>query len=205
MLWCTYMISCAERAADRAATLASLARSDWGQAPELVLDDGAGATKLERISRTWTRMLDRAARCSRDAVLLLEDDLRFDPALRQKVEMWLPFVKVLARRSYRDPSAGFFFGTLYNNSAPIFQVAAGPGWAIGPGDFFWGGQAIVTTPATIRAVLGVPCAYAYPDECLGKAMAKVTPIYYHVPSLVRHVGVSTWNPLRQFVPYPVGG
>lgn len=194
--WCTFMVSCAERERDRQETLADLRATDWGQTPEIVLDDGAGKTKLERITRTWRRALERAAYCGRELVLLLEDDLRFDRSMHQKLEAFGPLVR----------RGRYFFATLYDNSMPVFHSTQGHGFATGPGEFFWGAQALVTTPETVRAVLSRwdAASVAYADERIGKLAAELTEIVYVRPGLVRHVGRSTWNPLRRLVSYPQG-
>ncbi len=198
MLWCTLMVSCAERAAVRAATLASLEASDWGQEPRMVVDDGAGPPSLARILRTWTRAIELAAQCASDAVLLLEDDIRFAPHLRAMLERWQPL-------AHRGP---LFFGTLYNVQIAFTQARTGRGFGVAIKEFCYGGQAIVLTPATARAILArwsdPRFAWPYPDERLYRIGGSLTEIFVHVPSLIAHVGVSTWNPVRELVPYPVG-
>lgn len=192
----TFLVSCAERERDRQATLADLARTDWGQTPVVVLDDGQGRTRLERITRTWRRALEQAAYCGRELVLLLEDDVRFDRHIRKKLEAFAPL---------RDRGR-YLFASLYDNSHPLFHARSGPGWATGPSEFFWGLQAVVTTPETARAILARwdTVQVAYPDERVGRLASALTEIVYVRPGLVRHVGASTWNPIRRLLAYPEG-
>lgn len=196
MRWCTYMISCAARAHDRALTLASLAASDWRQEPIVILDDGQGQSPLARMIRTWARALAQAANCRADLVLLIEDDLRFSSHLLASLENWLPLVR----------HGRYFFASLYDNSWPLFHLQEGPNYAVASAEFFWGSQALVMTPETASVIvrsldrLKTP----YIDERMGKLAAQVTAIFHHRPGLVQHVGVSTWNPIRRLIPYPVG-
>jgi hypothetical protein len=180
--WETFMVSCRRRAADRAATLRNLAASDWGQEPTLVLDDERGATTVERIRRTWIRALTLASQSNADLVLLVEDDVRFAPRLRAIVENWGP-LKTRAR---------LFFGSLFDN-LPSFHPLAGADYALAPPSAFWGFQAIVSTPQTLSEILGrIPAACPpHIDECIGRSIANLTPIYVHKPGLVLHVGLST--------------
>ena len=189
MNWCTYMVSCRKRAADREATLRSLAASDWGQAPVVVLDDEQAPTTVKRIARTWTRVMMMATRCdagassdrAEDMILMMEDDVRFTPRLRSIVEQW----SALKARGV------LFFGSLYDN-LPSFYPNAGVDYAVCPPDLFWGFQAIVSNRQTLAAVLHLTTVCeTHIDVCVGGSLSKLTPIYVHRPGLVTHVGVST--------------
>jgi len=182
MNWATFMVSCRRRAADRAATLRSLASTDWGQEPLLVIDDETAPTTVERIRRTWIRALTLASQSPADLVLLVEDDVRFTPRLRAVVENWTPLTN----------RARFFFGSLFDN-LPSFHPMSGPDYALAPPSAFWGFQAIVSTPYTLAQILARIPAECPPhiDECIAKSIAKLTPIYVHEPGLVSHVGLST--------------
>jgi hypothetical protein len=203
MIWATFMTTCAERESVRAKTLSRLAATDWGQVPELAVDDGAGKTIRQRIFYTNHRMLVAAQRANADAVLLLEDDLDFHIGLRAHVETW----PVFAKRP-EGPRGFQFFGSLYNpgifDTTRIDDRTLRADMARKP----WGAQAIVTTPATLGYVL------ARWDQVLGGwsgdlilyALAhQVTPVYFHSPSLVQHVGETTWGGQAHRAPDFVSG
>jgi hypothetical protein len=191
MIWATFMTSCVERESVRQATLASLAATDWGQAPELVMDDGVGKTIRQRIYYTNHRMLVAAHRANADAVLLLEDDLDFHIGLRAQVESWPVFAK---RPS--GPRGFQFFGSLYNpglfDTTHIDDRTLRADMARKP----WGAQAIVTTPATLFYVLSRwnQNLGGWSGDLIFYALAhQVTPVYFHTPSLVQHTGETTWG------------
>src|ERR1700733_12644566 len=114
------MVSCRERAELRAATLASLAASDWdgGEVDVVVDDETAIGHGTARISHTWFRALERAAENrSADLLLLLEDDLAFNVHLARNLRAWKPLGR--AKRSapvfcslYRPDTSHLFAETV---------------------------------------------------------------------------------------------
>lgn len=186
----TFMISCASRESVREATLRDLASSDYTGTVELVLDDELGSTPIERIHRTWVRALDRAAQSTSTFVLILEDDLTFCRWFEHNLCSW-PLLTW-------ERSQHAFFASLYNPGRPVvvrrererYQVAA-------PGAV-WGGQAVVLTPGTARYVASHwHEAPGNPDQKMPRLASRVTPIYFHLPSLVDHREVeTTWGGIR---------
>jgi hypothetical protein len=203
----SWMVTCPERDKVRDATLASLAETDWGQSPKLVIDERTGATSLERIGATWWRALERAASSTADLVVLFEDDLRFNKHLRHNLEHWRCdgfgpgglFREHFARASpVRSQGAvpgarEHFFGSLYN-PARIPSIGTGLDFFIAEPAYVWGSQAIVMTPRTLRCVANLWASErGNPDERMPRLASRWTAIFYHVPSLVDHVGESTWG------------
>ena len=186
MIWATFMTTCAAREKVREQTLSLLRSTDWGQEPELVIDEGQGKTIRQRIYYTHHRMLERASKSDADVVLLLEDDLDFHIGLRAHVETWSVFASRTAH----------FFGSLYNpgmfdtvrvdDRTLCAQMVRKP----------WGAQAIVMNQPTLRYILRFwnQALFGYSGDLRMYALAhKVTPVYFHCPSLVQHVGHTTWG------------
>jgi hypothetical protein len=183
----TFVITCPQRASLLRETLRSLAASAWPFEPEVVVDDGAGESPLERIRLTWERVLARAASATSEFVLLLEDDVVFGKWFHHNVQSW-PLL-----RGLRPGQA--FYASLYNNRRAFYVARPGERYLVAHPGSTWGSQAIVTTPATVRFILAHWTEEgSNPDERMPRIARRVTPIYHHVPSLVNQAFVpSTWN------------
>jgi hypothetical protein len=194
MNWALVMVSCVERRADRKATLIALRETDWYGEPQVLEDDGEGRTTIERITRTWGRALDAAANVGLvDYVLCCEDDVRFVRRLRHALEAW----------SVLTPVREHFIGSLYNNGDAIHTRAFGGDTRVGPLEFFWGAQALVLCPGTAHVLAeGWRRGRAeMPESRMAEILSPFMMMAYHVPSLVQHVGRSTWMPLRRTFPH----
>jgi hypothetical protein len=180
-------MSCEERRATLQATLARLAECGWPSTPEVVLDDGVGETRLARIHHTWRRLVRRAAQAQSEFVLLLEDDVVFGAWFLENLSSW-----ELLRQL---PRGHAFFGSLYNPNHPFRVRRAPERYLIADPRFAWGAQAIVTTPRTARFIdEHWDEVEGNPDQRMPLIAGQVTPIYYHVPSLVDHAPVpTTWG------------
>src|SRR5947208_3514862 len=106
-----FMLSCDERREARRSSLESLEMSGWRDPPEIVLDDGIGATRIERIHRTWRRVVQRAASATTEFTLLLEDDLVFGACFAKNLASW-PLLKEIQ-------PGGALFASLYNPGRPF--------------------------------------------------------------------------------------
>src|SRR6187402_2702015 len=110
MRFSTFVMSCPARAAELALTVDRLRASGWPEQPEVVLDDGVGAQPIDRIHRTWQRMIQRAADSPAAFSLLLEDDVVFG--------RWFPHNLFSWRLLHDLPPSGAFYASLYNPSRP---------------------------------------------------------------------------------------
>ena len=183
----TFMISCTERDDTRRATLESLRASGWPEEPEVVMDRGQGASVFERIGRTWRELVERAVRVEADFLLLLEDDVVFGNWFYENLLSW---------ELLRDlPPGRAFYASLYNASRAYFVKRPLERYLVAHPGSTWGSQAIVTTPETLRYVLARwDNAGGGADQRMPRIASRVTPIYYHVPSLVNQAPVlSTWS------------
>lgn len=191
-----YMTSCLERTAVRRRTLANLAATDWGDAAVVIIDRAAFPTPKERGRDTGHRLLARALDGPGDVFLYLEDDLEFNTSLRWNLVRWEP----LAAR----PRDGHFFGSLYNPDVVPADADGGPTWAEVGVEHVYGSQALVLATATARYVLEHwEEVRANQDIRMAHLAARVTPIYYHRPSLVQHLAVrsSIDGPSHEAVDY----
>ncbi len=167
-----------------AETVARLAATDWGEAPELVMDENANERALARILETGRRLLARAADEADDLVLYLEDDLEFNRWLRHSLEHWEPLVE--RRRG------DHFFASLYNPNIVPPPSLADPATAvvIDPRQDY-GSQAILSV-TTARAILDQWDDAAGPiDLRVSRLAARWSPIRFHHPSLVQHRPVAS--------------
>lgn len=82
------MLTCPERAEVRAATLASWARTDWGNAPAVYENESAAPEPITRLNAGFSALLRRALATGANYLLLLEDDLRFNRHLRANLAAW---------------------------------------------------------------------------------------------------------------------
>jgi hypothetical protein len=187
MKFSTLVMSCTERRASLEATLARLAGTGWPSAPEVVLDDGIGSRRIDRIHRTWRRMIQRAGGASSDAVLLLEDDIVFGRFFAENLASWAPLRQL--------PPSRAFYASLYNPGRPFVHRHAAERVLVADRRSVWGAQAIVTTPATARFIdAHWDESDGNPDQRMPYLAGRVTPIYFHVPSLVDHAPEpTTWG------------
>jgi hypothetical protein len=180
-----YITTCEARAAVCADTVAALAATDWGEPPVLVIDESTHQRALARILETGRRLLTRAVDEADDLVLYLEDDLAFNRWLRHNLEHWVP----LADRRPGDP----FFGSLYNPNivpptAPTDRDAA---TVVDPRRFY-GSQAMLLSVTTARTILDQWDDATGPlDLRVSRLAARRSPIWFHRPSLVQHLPVTS--------------
>ena len=183
----TFFMSCPEREATLADSLTSLEASGWLGPTEVVLDDGTGSTGLGRIHRTWRRMLRRAAKSTADLVLLCEDDVVFGRWFAENLLSWTLLDPL--------PGSGAMYASLYNPGRPFLIRRESERCLIVDPRFVWGAQALLLTPRTARFVDAAwdDCD-GNPDQRMPLIASRVTPIYYHLPSLVDHApAASTWG------------
>jgi hypothetical protein len=194
MQFSTFVMSCAARAAELERTIQRLRASGWPEPPEVVLDDGIGEQPIDRIHRTWQRMIRRAAESGARYSLLLEDDVVFGK--------WFPH-NLLSWKLLHEPApSGAFYASLYNPSRPFIVRKPEQRFLVADARFVWGAQALVMTPRTAGFVAANwESAAGNPDQRMPLIAARVTPIYMHVPSLVDHAPArTTWGGIEHSAP-----
>jgi len=184
-----YMTTTASRAEVLAETLANLAATDWGAAPVLILDQGLDPDAVQRITLTGRAVLEAGASGPGELFLCLEDDLEFNGSLRHNLERWPPVVA-------HTPGA-HFFGSLYDpDIVPLDAPERATATFIAvPPDHVYGSQAWLLSRATARHVLEHWDELSEPfDIRVSRLAGRVTPLWYHMPSLVQHRPVaSVWG------------
>jgi hypothetical protein len=181
------MVSCPERSDVRRRTIACLSATDWSADPEVVVDDAAETGRIARIDATWRRALARAGTSDADAVLLMEDDLEFNFRLRDNLSHWS---RLRGISGYQP-----FFGSLYNPGHAAVHTRPADCYRVMAPEGCWGAQALVVSPALARYFLQHWHEESgEPDIRMPRLASRFVPIYYHLPSLVEHVGqLSTWG------------
>jgi hypothetical protein len=187
MRFTALVMSCPERASTLARTRQRLSECGWDGPLEVVLDDGIGQRPIDRIWRTWRRMIQRAGQLQTRFALLLEDDVVFGRWFCHNLNSWSLLREVAPGRA--------FYASLYNPGRPIIIRRVAERYLVADPRFVWGAQAIVKTPETARYIdTHWDSASGNPDQRMPAIAARVTSIYYHVPSLVDHESVpTTWG------------
>lgn len=182
------MGSCREREAVRNNTIGELSATDWNDPPIVELDDPSLELPLERELLLVLKILRRAVSEQAELILLLEDDLTFNKHLRYNLEAWYPLRK-LGRGQH-------FFATLFNPGVTFHKFLPALAYGEACPQSMLGSQALLIANATARYMVtcwGVETAL-HTDLKLRSLAARVCPLFYHLPSLVQHVGrESTWG------------
>jgi hypothetical protein len=182
-----YMLSCRERALVRQETQERLAATDWSDPPRLEIDCTTLERREARQEHTARLLLRRAIKEAPDFVLFLEDDLEFNRHLRYNLEHWFPLEHM--------ERGGCFFGSLYNPNVCDLERRPDLAFFIANPNAVYGSQAFMFSLATAQYieahwedVIGMQ------DIKMSRLAARLSPIYYHMPSLVQHLGTkSAWG------------
>lgn len=183
-------MTCAERRPVLGATLNSLEATGW-PAPEILIDETplGVPTSIQRIAATYRRLIERAAQSTADFLLLCEDDAFFGRWFAENLRSW-PVLQ--------SPPDGHFYGSLYNGTVretnDRIVISRGHRFISVEPLSAWGALALVMTPKTARFFADHWDEVDGPPDCkMPQLAARVTPIFYHDPSLVDHSLVpTTW-------------
>ncbi|HEX8903209.1 MAG TPA: class I SAM-dependent methyltransferase [Longimicrobiaceae bacterium] len=182
-----YILTCAPRivAGVVHGTLASIARSDWGDEPVVQLDEpGDPRDSKARQTSNYRRLLERIARERPGCALVLEDDVAVNRHLRANLMAWEPV----------RAGKGAFLGSLYNpNLRPLADAPeVEHGFVADPGSVY-GSQAFVITPEVAEyCVEHWDDVAALQDIRVSRLAARMDPhaVVVHRPSLVEHTGAA---------------
>jgi GR25 family glycosyltransferase involved in LPS biosynthesis len=179
-----YMLSCPDRDAVRARTMASLKACDWKQPVRLVIDRATSDRRQDRQEQASFKLLQKAIKDGAEFILFLEDDLDFNVNFRHNLEHWEPLAGTQA--------GGHFFGSLYNPNVGEQERRPERATMIARPETVYGSQAIVLSRATAAHIVNHwGEVRGMQDIKMSRLAAQVTPLYYHLPSLVQHTGVSS--------------
>ncbi len=182
-----YILSCPQREAMRNRTLANLVATDWGEDAIVVVDQTTHERLQERQTETSLRLMERALEEAPEFFLFLEDDLDFNANLRHNLEHWFPLAQ--------SHPGGHFFASIYNPIVRALDRDDDNNFFIADPSSVYGSQAFVISHATARHIVDQwETHIGMQDIKMSRLAAQVTPIYYHCPSLVQHIGVeSAWG------------
>jgi hypothetical protein len=187
-----FIVSCPQREQVRAQTLGSIAASDWKGGVRVVVDDADAAMPvLLRIGETWLRAVELAAQSKADCLLLMEDDVEVGRHIHHNLQTWKPILVMRARGGPKYQ----LYGSLYDPGILPFRCKHGDHYFYAFPQLVWGAQAIVMSPEMARLLVARwRTRDEEPDRKMPRIAADVSPIFYHLPSLVQHIGTaSTWG------------
>lgn len=182
-----YVLTTHDRHALCRATLEDWAETDWPGQPTLVTDEGTAQRREERQEKAARTLLRRAVADGCAWVLFLEDDLTFNRHLGQNLRAWAP----LRQASPERP----FLASLYNPNIREEHRCVDENYFVADPDAVYGSQALLMSGALAAyAVAHWDDVEGMQDIKISRLAARLTPIYYHRPSLVQHVGrTSSWG------------
>ncbi len=182
-----YILSCPDRENLRAQTLANLAATDWCEPAHVVVDQTTYERRQQRQTETALRLLQNAVADGAEFFLFLEDDLDFNQHLRYNLEHWHPMRHVAPD--------GHLLASLYNPGVRALDRDQELSFFVADPNCVYGSQAFVMSAATGRYIVEHWESHiGMQDIKMSRLAAQVTPIYYHSPSLVQHIGVeSAWG------------
>jgi hypothetical protein len=182
-----YVVTCATRAEVCARALASFRATDWGDDATVQMDDESAPDELARIHATWLKVLARVAAGPADVALIVEDDLEFNRHLRHNLTLWPPLRGLEGARP--------FYGSIYNPDRPARWRPPGASYFVADPYGAWGGQAVLVSRASATFFLRHwEEEEGAADVRMPRLAARAAPVFFHVPSLVQHVGdASTWG------------
>lgn len=180
------MISCAERDELRRQTLANLAQTDWGDAPlHVQIDEGAGADYEQRQTRCAYLALKRSLERKADYILFLEDDLDFNRHIHHNLRHWIP-----------AKTGSVALASLYNPGIRERACDTRQNARIMEASSIFGSQAfLLSRDAVARVVQNWNRVEGKQDIRISRLAGRCgSPILYHAPSLVQHIGTaSVWG------------
>jgi hypothetical protein len=172
-----FMLSCPDRDEMRTRTLRNLGETDWGEACHLVIDSTTFERRQQRQEVSAKTVLIHGIASGVDYILFLEDDLIFNKHLRHNLDHWAPLI-----------GGRITLASLYNPN--IRQIGAGRDYFIADPEAVYGNQAFLISRQCAQYVVDryeeVP---GMSDIKISRLASRVGLIYYHVPSLVEHVGI----------------
>jgi predicted O-methyltransferase YrrM len=181
-----YMLTCDERKPIRSRTLASLEAAGWGVPACVEIDRSTLPRPQDRQSESALALLRRAIEDGPELMLFLEDDLEFNRHLPHNLGLWYPL------NEWRPGE--HFFASLYNPTIAEAERHEDLHFFVAVPEAGYGSQAFLLSLPTARLLERQWHTMAgMQDIKMSRLASRVTPIYYHLPSLVQHVGRSTWG------------
>ncbi len=182
------MASCVARDDLRTRTLANLKATDWNGTLTVEFDNSHLPTALGRAAELARRILRFAAKQDDEMFLFLEDDLDFNRHFLHNLAAWTPL--------QQHRAGNHFFASLYNPGIRFLRLFPDFAYGEASASSVLGSQALILSRATARYV--VTCWGVEPGpfaDCkVARLAGRVCPLFYHLPSLVQHMGTdSLWG------------
>lgn len=184
-----YMLTCPSRQAVLGRTLLHLEKTDWNDRPVVICDSLNLPDRKISQEQNALRLLKVAAEDDADYTLFLEDDLEFNQHLRYNLNNWAPIKHKF-----------LFFGSLYNpnicglhNSGDA--VRHNNNYFLSSTEYYYGSQALLLSRSAMRLVIAAwESEPGMQDIKISRIVGRYNPIvHFHLPSLVQHIGLSTWG------------
>ena len=179
-----YMASCHARDDIRERTISNLCATDWKGTLTVELEDPSLRYPLERHAELVRRIL-RAAATEEKIFMFFEDDLDFNRHLLYNLTAWDPLKRLLP--------GGHFLASLCNLGMPLVKSCPEQAYGEAPPSMAAGSQALVISQTTAHYLL--TCWGVEPgpraDIKIFRLAGHVGPVFYHLPSLVQHVGIES--------------
>ena len=213
------MITCPGREAMLKATLADLRQHEVTE-PRLGIADGHQALRLhvqrdESDVASRPRPQDRQEHNSlaalqtglqrfpdADVLLFFEDDIIFNRHLMHNLQRWSPLrnIERSTPGQVRPSSRRYVFGSLYDPNVRELSSRLEENYFVADPEAVYGSQAFVMSRGMAEHfVMHWWEIQGMQDIKMSRLAARLGPIYYHQPSLVQHVGVtSTWTDDARF-------
>ena len=180
------MISCPERARMRCQTLEDLSKTDWAGHPlRVVVDPGCGNDYRKRQTHCALLALEKGLEGQGDFILYLEDDLAFNRHIHHNLQHW-----GLLR------TGRVTLASLYNPGVKELACDLGNRARLVPPRSVFGSQAFLIARETARRLVdGWNKIQGMQDIRISRLAGRLgSPVFYHAPSLVQHIGhASVWG------------
>jgi predicted O-methyltransferase YrrM len=181
-----YVLTCDEREPIRSRTLASLEAAGWTAPVCVEVDRSRSARPQDRQCESALALLRRAIDQGPELILFLEDDLEFNRHLPHNLAHWFPL------NEWRPGE--HFFASLYNPTIAGAERHEDLHFFVAVPEAVYGSQAFLLSLPTAHVLERQwDTVRGMQDIKMSRLASRVTPIHYHLPSLVQHVGRSTWG------------
>jgi ADP-heptose:LPS heptosyltransferase len=177
------VISCKPREGLLRQTLASLRASDWGDRPvHIEIDASLDVSPNIRQTDTALAALQASLRTPATHILFLEDDVIFNQHLLHNLVNWAPLANGVA-----------IFASLYNPGIRALASNFRENYSLCPSEACFGSQAFIIARDALKFVLAHWGEIdGMQDIRISRLAARLqSPMFYHAPSLVQHVGLES--------------
>ncbi len=177
------MISCSDRKELRSQTLENLAKTDWNGSPlHVEFDELEHDDRRQRQTACAYSALQRGLEINLDYILFLEDDLDFNLHLRHNLEQWRPL------KAGKVTLASLYNPRIREMACDLKSNAR----IIAPHSVFGSQAFLISKEATKHIVRHWKTVEGMQDIKISRLAGRLKKlVFYHAPSLVQHLGISS--------------